>query len=94
MTLILFAITRAERAEKVKRSDFFRKYSGKAREVLEALLEKYKDLGVFEIENNAILKSDPLNKFGSPSKIISYFNGKEGYTEALQKLEEIIYKAG
>ena len=87
-------LTRAERAEKVKRSDFFRKYSGKAREVLEALLEKYKDLGVFEIENNAILKSDPLNKFGSPSKIISYFNGKEGYTEALQKLEEIIYKAG
>lgn len=87
-------LTRAERAEKVKRSDFFSKYSGTAREILETLLEKYKDLGVFEIENNAILKSDPLNKFGSPSKIISYFDGKEGYTEALRKLEEIIYKAG
>ena len=87
-------LTRAERAAKVKRSDFFSKYSGTAREILETLLEKYKDLGVFEIENNAILKSDPLNKFGSPSKIISYFDGKEGYTEALRKLEEIIYKAG
>lgn len=87
-------LTRAERAEKVKQSDFFSRYSGTAREILEALLEKYKDLGVFEIEKNAILKSDPLNKFGSPSKIISYFDGKEGYTEALQKLEEIIYKAG
>ena len=87
-------LTRAERAEKVKRSDFFSRYSGTAREILEVLLEKYKDLGVFEIENNAILKSDPLNKFGSPSKIISYFDGKEGYTEALRKLEETIYKAG
>ena len=87
-------LTRAERAEKVKRSDFFSRYSGTAREILEVLLEKYKDLGVFEIENNAILKSDPLNKFGSLSKIISYFDGKEGYTEALRKLEETIYKAG
>jgi len=87
-------LTRAERAEKVKRSDFFSRYSGTAREVLEILLEKYKDLGVFEIENNAVLENDPLRKFGKPSRIMSFFGGVKGYNEALQELENIIYKAG
>ena len=87
-------LTRAERAEKVKRSDFFSKYSGAAREVLEALLDKYMNLGIFEIEKNSILKSDPFNKFGSPAKIVGEFNGREGYEQAVRELEEVIYKAG
>ena len=87
-------LTRAERAEKVKRSDFFSKYSGVAREVLEALLDKYMNLGIFEIENNLILKSDPFRKYGSPSRIAGFFNGREGYEEAVRQLEAIIYKAG
>ena len=87
-------LTRAERAEKVKRSDFFSKYSGAAREVLEALLDKYMNLGLFEIEDNRILNSDPFNKFGNPVKIAAFFNGKQGYEEALRQLEETIYKAG
>ena len=87
-------LTRAERAEKVKRSDFFSKYSGAAREVLEALLDKYMNIGVFEIEKNSILKSDPFIKFGSPAKIVGEFNGREGYEQAVRELEEVIYKAG
>ena len=87
-------LTRAERAEKVKRSDFFSKYSGVAREVLEALLDKYMNLGIFEIENSLILKSDPFRKYGSPSRIAGFFNGREGYEEAVRQLEAIIYKAG
>ena len=87
-------LTRAERTERVKQSDFFSKYSGAAREVLEALLEKYMNLGVFEIEKNSILKAAPFNKFGSPMKIAELFNGKQGYERALKELETIIYKAG
>lgn len=87
-------LTRAERAEKVKRSDFFSKYSGVAREVLEALLDKYMNLGIFEIENSLILKSDPFRKYGSPSRIAGFFNGREGYEEAVRQLEAVIYKAG
>ena len=87
-------LTRAERAEKVKSSDFFSKYSGAAREVLENLLEKYMNSGIFEIEETSILSFAPFNKFGSPSKIAELFNGREGYKEAIQQLEAIIYKVG
>ena len=87
-------LTRAERAEKVKSSDFFSKYSGAAREVLENLLEKYMNFGIFEIEKTSILSFAPFNKFGSPSKIAELFNGREGYKEAIQQLEAIIYNVG
>ena len=87
-------LTRAERAEHVKRSDFFSKYSGAAREVLELLLEKYMNYGIFEIENHNILRLPQFKKFGSISRIVSLFNDIDGYEEALQQLEETIYKAG
>ena len=60
-----------ERANNVKKQDFFSKYSGAAREVLEALLDKYMNLGIYEIESTEILKLDPLKKFGTPAKIVS-----------------------
>ncbi|MBQ9445954.1 MAG: DEAD/DEAH box helicase family protein, partial [Victivallales bacterium] len=72
-------LTRRERAGNVKKRDFFGKYSGVAREVLEALLDKYMNMGIYEIEKTDILKLDPFLKYGKPSKISSYFGGKDGY---------------
>lgn len=85
-------LTRKERANNVKKRDFLSKYSGVAREVLEALLEKYKNTGIYEIEKTEILKLDPFMKLGKPSKIAGYFGGKEGYLKAVQALENEIYE--
>ena len=84
-------LTRKERANNVKKRDFFSKYSGVAREVLEALLDKYMNTGIYEIEKTEILKLDPFLKLGKPAKIAGYFGGKEGYLKAVQELEQAIY---
>lgn len=84
-------LTRRERANNVKKRDFLSKYSGVAREVLEALLDKYMNSGVYEIEKTEILQLDPFKKYGKPSKIATYFGGKAGYLKAVQELEQAIY---
>ena len=84
-------LTRWERANNVKKKDFLSRYSGVAREILEALIDKYMNLGIYEIEKAEILKLDPFVKFGKPAKIAGYFGGKEGYQKAVQELEEAIY---
>lgn len=84
-------LTRKERANNVKKRDFFSKYSGVAREVLEALLDKYMNTGIYEIEKTEILKLDPFLKLGKPAKIAGYFGGKDGYLKAVQELEQAIY---
>ena len=86
-------LTRAERAGKVKRSDFFSNYSGAAREVLEALLDRYMNLGITEMESTEILKLDPFAKYGKPAKIAGLFGGPQGYYQALQELEKVLYGA-
>lgn len=87
-------LTRKERTNNVKKRDFLSKYSGVAREVLEALLDKYMNTGIYEIEKTEILQLDPFKKFGKPSKIATYFGGKAGYIQAVKALEEELYKAG
>ena len=84
-------LTRRERANNVKKRDFLSKYSGVAREVLETLLEKYMDTGIYEIEKAEILKLDPFMKLGKPQKIAGYFGGKERYLQAVQELENALY---
>lgn len=84
-------LTRKERAHNVKKRDFFGKYSGVAREVLEALLDKYMNTGIYEIEKTEILKLDPFLKMGKPAKIAGYFGGKQGYLDAVKELEAAIY---
>ena len=86
-------LTRRERANNVKKRDFLSKYSGVAREVLEALLDKYMNTGIYEIEKTEILQLDPFTKYGKPSKIATYFGGKTGYFKAIKELEEELYKA-
>ena len=84
-------LTRKERANNVKKRDFLSRYSGVAREVLEALLDKYMNTGIYEIEKTEILKLDPFMKIGKPSKIAGYFGGKQGYLKAIKELEDAIY---
>lgn len=87
-------LTRKQRAENVKKRDFLNKYSGAAREVLEALLDKYMNTGIYEIEKAEILKLDPFMRMGKPQKIASYFGGKDGYLKAVKELENAIYDGG
>ena len=84
-------LTRRERANNVKKRDFLSKYSGVAREMLEALLEKYMNTGIYEIEKAEVLKLDPFIKLGKPQKIAGYFGGKERYLQAIQELENALY---
>ena len=87
-------LTRRERAENVKKRDFLHKFSGVAREVIEALLEKYANEGICEIEKTEVLKLDPFRKIGKPSRIAKLFGGKDGYLKAIKELEDEIYKVG
>lgn len=84
-------LTRKERANNVKKRDFLSKYSGDARKVLETLLDKYMNTGIYEIEKTEILKLEPFPKIGKPAKISSYFGGKAGYLKAVRELEQEIY---
>lgn len=85
-------LTRRERANNVKKRDFLSRYSREARAVLEALLDKYMNTGIYEIEKTEILKLEPFAKMGKPAKIASLFGGKEGYRKAVKELENAIYR--
>lgn len=85
-------LTRAERVNNVKKRDYFAKYGEQARKVLEALLDKYADEGIENIEDMKILQVNPLDQFGSPLEIIKLFGGKKQYQQALTELEQEIYK--
>lgn len=87
-------LTRRERAENVKKRDFLHKYSGVARQVIEALLEKYANDGITEIERTEVLRLDPFRRIGNPARIAKLFGGKEGYLKAVRELEEEIYRIG
>lgn len=87
-------LTRKERVEGVKKQDFFNKYNGPARDVLEVLLDKYKNQGITEIVNMGVLRLDPFIKLGKPTKIVDYFGGKEGYISAVADLQNAIYNNG
>lgn len=84
-------LTRRERANNVKKRDFLSRYSGAAREVLEALLDRYMNTGIYEIEKTDILKLDPFAKMGKPARIAGYFGGRDGYMQAVKELENAIY---
>jgi type I restriction enzyme R subunit len=85
-------LTRKERADNVKKRNYFTKYSGTAREVLEALLDKYADAGVQEIESMNVLKVQPISQYGSPLEIVKNgFGGKTQYQSAITDLEHELY---
>lgn len=85
-------LTRKERADNVKKRNYFTKYSEKAQAVINSLLDKYTDDGLFTIESTEVLKLDPLNKLGTPIELVKAFGGKPQYTAALIELENELYK--
>jgi type I restriction enzyme R subunit len=86
-------LTRKERAEQVKKRDYFTKYGELARKVIAALLDKYADDGGLDFENPEIIRLDPLSKLGSPVEIIRAFGGKPAYDAAIHALTDELYKA-
>lgn len=86
-------LTRSERVNNVKKRDYFTKYGEQARKVLEALLDKYADEGIENIEDMKVLQVNPFDAFGSPIEIVKLFGGKRQYQQALIALEQEIYKA-
>ena len=85
-------LTRAERANNVKKRDFFSKYSGDAKAVLEILLDKYMNQGIAEVEDIKVLSLADFANYGKPSKIVKLFGGKQNYEQALKDLEKTIYE--
>jgi type I restriction enzyme R subunit len=85
-------LTRRERANQVKKRDVFGKYGEQARAVLEALLDKFADHGVQDLEDAKILELPPFDQFGSKTQIRrGIFGGVEQYTQALHELEQALY---
>ncbi|WP_196888875.1 EcoAI/FtnUII family type I restriction enzme subunit R [Aureivirga sp. CE67] len=85
-------LSRKERAENVKKRNYFIKYGKQAQEVLKSLLDKYTNDGLVTIETLEVLKLDPLNKLGTPLELVKTFGGKTQYLKALKELEQELYK--
>ena len=83
---------RRERAEQVKKRNYFTQYGEQARKVLEILLEKYADTGIESIEDIKILTLDPFTRLGTPPELVGTFGGKAAYLKAVQELEQQLYR--
>ena len=82
---------RRERADNVRKRNYFAKYQGAARQVLEVLLDKYADTGIEPIEDMKILNLPPFDRLGAPIELVKAFGGKAGYTKAVAELESQLY---
>ena len=85
-------LTRKERANNVKKKDFFSKYSADAQAVLDILLDKYMNQGITEVEDIKVLSLADFANYGKPAKIVKLFGGKEQYVAAVRELEASIYE--
>lgn len=86
-------LTKLERVDHVKKKGYIYKYSKVCQEVLSALLDKYMDEGISELEDTRILDNAPFDRIGSPKKIARLFGGKDAYIKAIKELERAIYEA-
>lgn len=84
-------LTRRERANNVRKRSVYARFQGKARAVIDALLEKYASEGVLP-EDTAILRVQPLSGLGTPGELIKVFGGREGYMAAMRSLETELYQ--
>ncbi len=85
-------LTRRERAENVRRRDVFNKYGEQARAVLDALLVKYADEGVFNLDDVSVLRIPPLTGLGTPVQLINAFGGKDKFVAAVHDLQAALYQ--
>ena len=86
-------LTRSERASNVKKKGVLYEYAGVAREVLEALLDKYATSNIVDLDDTHVLDLEEFRRFGNPMKIVAAFGGKKQYIQAAQKLEDELYVA-
>ncbi len=86
-------LTKAERVQQVRKRHYLHQYSEQAQQVLQALLEKYMNEGIAELEELEVLSNAPFSSFGSPMKIAEFFGGKRNYIRAVRELEHAIYTA-
>jgi type I restriction enzyme R subunit len=86
-------LTRRERAENVRKRHYFAKHGDQARAVLEALLAKYADEGIVEMENIEVLRLKPFDEIGTPVQILQAFGGREPFLEAVRELQQELYVA-
>jgi type I restriction enzyme R subunit len=86
-------LTRKERAENVRKRNYFAKYGEQARAVLNALLDKYADEGLEPVESIDVLRVQPLNRLGTPVELVRHFGGREKYLQAVRELEKELYQA-
>ncbi|MBP7371326.1 MAG: DEAD/DEAH box helicase family protein [Opitutaceae bacterium] len=86
-------LTRRERAERVRKRNYFAKYGPQARAVLEALLTQYADQGLAPVESPNALKVVPFASMGTPVELVRAFGGKDRYAAALHELTELLYAA-
>ncbi|MDA0589755.1 MAG: DEAD/DEAH box helicase family protein [Planctomycetota bacterium] len=84
-------LTRRERADNVRKRNYFTQYGEQARAVLDALLEKYADEGILSIEDTSVLRVRPFSEFGTPVEIVRLFGDRNGFRKALQELEAELY---
>lgn len=85
-------LTRQERAAEVKKRDVFGKYGDQARAVLNALLTKYADEGVLNLDDTNVLRIPPLNELGTPVQLIKAFGGRAGFEDAVHALQNELYQ--
>ena len=87
-------LTRRERAENVRKRNYFAKYGEKARLVIDALLDKFADEGIDQIEEMNVLTLQPIASHGRPLEIVKSFGGRDKYLAALHELESRLYETG
>ncbi|MDR9469436.1 MAG: type I restriction-modification enzyme R subunit C-terminal domain-containing protein [Marinospirillum sp.] len=85
-------LSRKERAEQLRKQNYFSKYEGVSKQVLDALLDKYTDSGIEPIEDVKILTLAPFSQLGAPMELLQTFGGKSGYTQAVRDLESELYR--
>ena len=85
-------LTRRERAENVKKRDVVTKYGGQARAVLDALLDKYADEGVLNLDDANVLRIAPLDRLGMPLELVRAFGGKPDFERAVHDLQSALYR--
>ncbi len=84
-------LTRKERADKVRKRDVFARYGDKARAVLDALLDKYADQGLADLESMEVLRVAPLSELGTPVELVNAFGSKQNFQQAVVELEQALY---
>ena len=85
-------LTRRERADNVRKHDVFAKYGEQARAVLGALLDKYADEGVLNLDDANVLRIPPIDRLGTPLQLVGAFGGKPGFQAAVHDLQAALYK--